>query len=220
MFSKKCVVVGDSKVGKTCLQLRYTTLEFPVQWEPTNFNLFEMKSRIGSIKLWDTGGMENFDRVRHKMYHAPDLFLVCFSVVVPRSFERVKEKVSGIQIPSPDPDANLNSFQWIPEITRHCPGTPYLLVGTQSDLQYDSSTIEELSKDDQKPISKDQGEELAKEINAVKYFECSALSKVCSSNSINSDDHKNLFFQEGTNEVFDEVIRQTMGPILSKCFIM
>ncbi len=69
-------------------------------------------------------------------------------------------------------------FQWVPEITHHCPKTPFLLVGTQIDLRDDAGTIEKLSKNKQKPIAIEQGEKLARELKAVKYVECSALTQV------------------------------------------
>jgi len=69
-------------------------------------------------------------------------------------------------------------LQWVPEITHHCQKTPFLLVGTQIDLRDDAATIEKLAKNKQKPITFEQGEKLAKELKAVKYVECSALTQV------------------------------------------
>lgn len=53
-----------------------------------------------------------------------------------------------------------------------------MLVGTQIDLRDDAATIEKLAKNKQKPITGEQGEKLAKELKAVKYVECSALTQV------------------------------------------
>lgn len=72
----------------------------------------------------------------------------------------------------------MHSFQWVPEITHHCQKTPFLLVGTQIDLREDATTVEKLAKNKQKSISFEQGEKLAKELKAVKYVECSALTQV------------------------------------------
>lgn len=55
-----------------------------------------------------------------------------------------------------------------------------MLVGTQVDLRDDAGTIEKLSKNKQKPISQEAGDKLAKELKAVKYVECSALTQVSS----------------------------------------
>lgn len=72
----------------------------------------------------------------------------------------------------------LFCLQWVPEITHHCPKTPFLLVGTQIDLRDDPSTIEKLAKNKQKPITPETAEKLARDLKAVKYVECSALTQV------------------------------------------
>ena len=41
-------------------------------------------------------GQEDYDRLRPLSYPQTDVFLVCFSVVSPSSFENVKEKVSCV----------------------------------------------------------------------------------------------------------------------------
>lgn len=40
-------------------------------------------------------GQEDYDRLRPLSYPQTDVFLVCFSVVSPSSFENVKEKVKN-----------------------------------------------------------------------------------------------------------------------------
>ena len=65
----------------------------------------------------------------------------------------------------------------VPEITRHCPGVPFLLVGMKADLIEDRTTIERLAERKQTPVRRHQAQELAEEIKAVKYLECSALSQ-------------------------------------------
>jgi cell division control protein 42 len=65
----------------------------------------------------------------------------------------------------------------VPEITHHCAKTPFLLVGTQIDLRDDPAMTEKLAKNKQRPISFELGEKLAKELKAVKYVECSALTQ-------------------------------------------
>ena len=52
-----------------------------------------------------------------------------------------------------------------------------LQVGTQADLRDDVGTCEKLAKNKQKPITIEQGERLAKDLKAVKYVECSALTQ-------------------------------------------
>lgn len=50
-----------------------------------------------------------------------------------------------------------------------------LLVGCKSDLRTDVSTLVELSNHRQTPVSYDQGANMAKQIGAATYIECSAL---------------------------------------------
>ena len=62
-----------------------------------------------TLGLFDTAGQEDYDRLRPLSYPSTDVFLVCFSVISPASFENVKEK-------------------WFPEVHHHCPGVPILSV--------------------------------------------------------------------------------------------
>jgi cell division control protein 42 len=91
-------------------------------------------------------------------YPQTDVFLVCFSVTSPASFENVREK-------------------WFPEVHHHCPGVPCLIVGTQTDLRDDPQVREKLNKQKMQPVRKEDGERMAKDLGAVKYVECSALTQ-------------------------------------------
>ena len=53
-----------------------------------------------SLGLWDTAGQEDYDRLRPLSYPQTDVFLICFSLVSPPSFENVKTKV---RMRFPDP---------------------------------------------------------------------------------------------------------------------
>ncbi|KAF5285736.1 hypothetical protein FQR65_LT02264 [Abscondita terminalis] len=162
MVAIKCVVVGDSVVGKTFLLLSYTSGPFASEKDvPNIIENFSNTVIIGGkpylLELINTG-QEDYDRLRPLCYPGTDVFLVCFSVVSPSSFKNVKEK-------------------WVPEITHHCGNTPFLLVGTQIHLRDDVTTIEKLAEKQQTSITMEQGIELAKELKAVRYLECSALTQ-------------------------------------------
>ncbi|ORX80490.1 cell division control protein [Anaeromyces robustus] len=179
MQTIKCVVVGDGAVGKTCLLISYTTNVFPTDYVPTVFDNYAVTVMIAdepyTLGLFDTAGQEDYDRLRPLSYPQTDVFLICFSVVSPTSFVNVREK-------------------WFPEIRHHCPGVPCLLVGTQIDRLSETSTINSLAKNHEKPISAEQGQRLAKEMKAVKYVQCSART------------------QEGLKNVFDEAIIAALSP--------
>lgn len=48
-----------------------------------------------SLGLWDTAGQEDYDRLRPLSYPQTDVFLICFSLVSPPSYENVRTKVRG-----------------------------------------------------------------------------------------------------------------------------
>ncbi|EGS17656.1 cell division control protein 42-like protein [Thermochaetoides thermophila DSM 1495] len=175
----RCVVVGDGAVGKTCLLISYTTNKFPSEYVPTVFDNYAVTVMIGdepyTLGLFDTAGQEDYDRLRPLSYPQTDVFLVCFSVTSPASFENVREK-------------------WFPEVRHHCPGVPCLIVGTQVDLRDDPQVLNRLAKQKMQPITKEQGEEMARRLGAVKYVECSALT------------------QYKLKDVFDEAIVAALEP--------
>jgi GTPase SAR1 family protein len=45
------------------------------------------------LGLWDTAGQEEYDRLRPLSYANAQVFLICFSLVNPVSFENVSAKV-------------------------------------------------------------------------------------------------------------------------------
>ncbi|KJH49819.1 Ras family protein [Dictyocaulus viviparus] len=157
----KCVVVGDGTVGKTCMLISYTTDSFPVQYVPTVFDNYSAQMTLDNhtvnLGLWDTAGQEDYDRLRPLSYPQTDVFVLCFSIVSPVSFDNVATK-------------------WIPEIRQHCPDAPILLVGTKLDLR-DESNPRMDGTEDRPPITKSQGQKCAQKIKAIKYLECSALTQ-------------------------------------------
>uniref|UniRef100_A0A0B6XYF3 Small monomeric GTPase n=1 Tax=Arion vulgaris TaxID=1028688 RepID=A0A0B6XYF3_9EUPU len=173
MQSIKCVVVGDGAVGKTCMLVAYATNKFPMQYVSTVFDNYAVtvtvRGEAYTLCLYDTAGQTEYDRLRPLAYTHTHVFIVCFSVISPSSLENVKQK-------------------WIPEVIRYCPTTPILLVGTQTDLRNDIQELKQLAKNKQKPLSLEDGRRAARDLKAVSYLECSALTT------------------EGLKDVFDEVV--------------
>eukprot|EP00211_Chloroparvula_japonica_P015317 CAMPEP_0119132968 /NCGR_PEP_ID=MMETSP1310-20130426/12716_1 /TAXON_ID=464262 /ORGANISM="Genus nov. species nov., Strain RCC2339" /LENGTH=199 /DNA_ID=CAMNT_0007123637 /DNA_START=125 /DNA_END=724 /DNA_ORIENTATION=+ len=169
----KCVVVGDGAVGKTCMLICYTEGKFPKEYVPTVFDNYEatifVEGKEVKFSLWDTAGQEGYARIRTLSYPKTDIFLLAFSVANYPSFVNVKDR-------------------WFGEIRHHCPNVPIILVGTKTDLRTDQETIEDLAKNGKAPITTQEGIEMAQQIQAVKYLECSALTR------------------QGLKNVFDEAL--------------
>uniref|UniRef100_A0A8C9EWC9 Rac family small GTPase 2 n=1 Tax=Pavo cristatus TaxID=9049 RepID=A0A8C9EWC9_PAVCR len=161
-------------VGKTCLLISYTTNAFPGEYIPTVFDNYSANVMVDSkpvnLGLWDTAGQEDYDRLRPLSYPQTVGHTPCSSY-------------SG----SP-------SDMFPSSVRHHCPSTPIILVGTKLDLRDDKDTIEKLKEKKLSPITYPQGLALAKEIDSVKYLECSALT------------------QRGLKTVFDEAIRAVLCP--------
>lgn len=96
------------------------------------------------------------------------MFVVCFSIGSRTSFENVRDK-------------------WIPELRKHAPNVPILLVGTQSDRRQGSSTTN--------LITEAEARKLAKAVKASGYLECSAKSR------------------DGVKGVFSEAVLIALDPV-------
>ncbi|XP_041371093.1 rho-related BTB domain-containing protein 1-like [Gigantopelta aegis] len=179
----KCVLVGDSGVGKTCLVCAWAcnakydlkslvkshaatvwaTDHYRYDKEVLDRSWCEVDGVRVSLRLWDTFGYH--DKDRRFAYRGADVIAICFSTVRPNSLQNIKKI-------------------WYPEIRRFCPTTPIVLVGTQVDLRF-------LHKDDDymsmqkgllyKPIGEkdvitpELGRDVAKDIGAP-YYETSVLT--------------------------------------------
>ncbi|KAJ7304490.1 hypothetical protein JRQ81_012057 [Phrynocephalus forsythii] len=160
--SLECVLLGDGAVGKTSLALSYSTNGFPARYVPTALDRFSAVVQVDGtpirLQLSDTAGQDEFDTLRRVCYPKADVILLCFSVVAPTSFQNVADK-------------------WYPEVRRHCPATPVLLVGTQSDLRQDVKVLIALSRRREKPVPSAAARALSVKLGLVGYLECSALTQ-------------------------------------------
>ena len=153
---------GDGGVGKTSMLISYTEGKFPKEYVPNVFDNYEATIIVDAeevkFSLWDSAGVEGYARMRALIYPGTSVFVTVFSVVNHSSFINVKEG-------------------WLPLIRGHCPNTPILIVGNKTDLRNDSQTIYQLQKEGKTAITLEEGEEFAKNIGAVAYCECSALTR-------------------------------------------
>lgn len=180
----KVMVVGDGAVGKTCMLISYTTNSFPGEYVPTVFDNYTANTVVENnpvnLGLWDTAGSSEYDQLRPLSYPGTDVFIICFSLTGPETFNNVKKK-------------------WVPEVTHFNPKTPIILVGTKLDLRDNEDIIASLQEQSLAPVTTSKGEKLAKEVNAYKYIECSALTQK----------NLSLVFEEACKAVFADHAEKT-----------
>eukprot|EP00731_Ephydatia_muelleri_P009357 Em0004g1695a len=165
--SLKVVIVGDGAVGKSCFAISWTTNAFPSDYVPTVFDNYAANVMVDgkpvSLSLWDTAGQEDYDRLRPLSYPQTDVFLIAFSVDRKVSYENVRLK-------------------WLPEIKHHCPNTPWILLGLKADLRSSS----EPNRPGREFVTEQAARDMAKELGAIGYFECSSLTQSGLSNAMDS----------------------------------
>jgi len=147
----KCVVVGYGSVGKTSALITFETGVFPSDYCPSVADAVTASSQFDGkpyrLGLWDTGGGEDYDRLRPLSYPQTDVFLLLFDV---------SSRESSIE--------GIHSY-WCPELRHFCPGVPIVLVGSKIDKRH-----EEI-----RTATTEEGEALARKIKAAKYMEISSL---------------------------------------------
>lgn len=180
----KCVVVGDSGVGKTCLVCAWACnahydlkklvkTHVATVWAIDHYqrdievlerSWCEVDGVRVSLRLWDTFGYH--DKDRRFAFRGADVILLCFSTVRPSSLRNV-------------------TTVWYPEIRRFCPTTPIILAGTQADLRYLYNDDEYLKIEkglmyrdihEADIVTPAMGHEMAKDIGAP-FYESSVLTK-------------------------------------------
>ncbi|KAJ7836717.1 cell division cycle 42 [Mycena leptocephala] len=158
MNTVKLMIIGDHAVGKTSMCISFASRKFPDGYVPSTFDSYAKSVQMGTetwmLGIFDSAGQEEYDRLRPLAYPQTDIFLVCFSVGLPPSFEHVKSK-------------------WVPEAHHHCPGTPFVLVAMQIDLRADEQAVERMAQG-KLAVSVHQGQRMAREMGAERYLECSA----------------------------------------------
>eukprot|EP01097_Dermamoeba_algensis_P006406 TRINITY_DN4015_c0_g3_i1.p1 TRINITY_DN4015_c0_g3~~TRINITY_DN4015_c0_g3_i1.p1 ORF type:complete len:144 (+),score=24.75 TRINITY_DN4015_c0_g3_i1:113-544(+) len=121
----KCTAAGDPSFGKSCLETPYSLnlkkefyqsdqLETCIPFSAVKYSQGDGNG-VSTIQLniWDTSvlGTEDHQARSALVYPQTDVILLCFSIVIPTSFENLKEK-------------------WYPEVKHFLPSVPIILVGT------------------------------------------------------------------------------------------
>ena len=161
-----CGVVGDNGSGKTAMIKAQIYNKFSDDFSTFDTFVSNVKANKENkleedveMHMWTTLGSPEAKEMREALYQSMcDVLIICFSVAGGTMDRSIKDV-------------------WEPEVREHCPNRPILLVGTQTDLRENGKRIASLKKKQQKPVTKKEGERLAKEIGAIRYMECSALTQ-------------------------------------------
>jgi len=67
--------------------------------------------------------------------------------------------------------------KWVPEVRHFCGKCPIILAACKVDLRNDPRTIEKLKAQGEKPVTTEAGKQIASQIKADAYMECSAKTR-------------------------------------------
>lgn len=148
----KLILIGDSFVGKTSLINQYVEKSFEEDYKPTlgvsiiktSVILDQIKSKV-SLILWDMAAQEKYQKYRKFYYEGCVGALFVYDITRPTTFNNIKSK-------------------WYEDFKNYIglKNSVYLLIGNKNDLV------------DERNVDKEDGKNLANEINAADFIETSA----------------------------------------------
>ena len=149
MLEVRLVTLGDSKVGKTSLILRYVDDEFNLNYLSTmGFDLKIKKIKLSNnkevkVKIFDTAGQERFKSIASNYLKKAEGIILVYDITDRISFENIDN--------------------WVDDINKEGENSKaIILIGNKSD------------KEDERAIQKEEGEKLAKNCcGGIKFYETS-----------------------------------------------
>ena len=148
----KLVLLGDHAVGKTSLISQYVEKKFEEDYKPTlgvsivktSIILEQIKSKV-SLILWDIAWQEKYQKFRKFYFEGCVGALLVYDITRQSTLNNIKSK-------------------WYKDFKNYVglKNSVYLLIGNKNDLE------------DERNVDKDDGKNLANEINAADFIETSA----------------------------------------------
>ena len=99
----KVLLLGDSKVGKTCFLMRYTDNTFQEMHMSTiglDYRLKSMKLSSGKnvkVQIWDTAGQDRFRAITKNYYKGAHGIILIYDVTNQLSFDNVSNWINQIK---------------------------------------------------------------------------------------------------------------------------
>lgn len=150
MILTKCIVIGESGIGKSSISNFYATGSLadgdhnPTIGIEFYSKIITAKNKNLKLQIWDTAGQERFASIVAPYFRDACGVLICFSIANRVTFEKLNRHVDSVK--------------------KYCPkNTCILLVGTHSDLN------------SKREVSHDEAISFSKLLN-IPYFEVSAMT--------------------------------------------
>jgi len=148
----KIVVLGSGGVGKSALTVQFVQGIFVEKYDPTIEDSYRKQVEVDNtqcmLEILDTAGTEQFTAMRDLYMKNGQGFVLVYSIIAQSTFNDL-------------PDLREQILR-----VKDCDDVPMVLVGNKCDLQ------------DQRVITTEQGQELAKKFGGCAFLEASAKTKV------------------------------------------
>ena len=100
-FTCKILILGESKVGKSSILLRYTDNVFKETIGPTlgidyKIKRFNIDNKSINMQLWDTAGQERFKSIVESYYNGVHGIALVFDMTDITSFQRIENWMNDI----------------------------------------------------------------------------------------------------------------------------
>ena len=152
MFDYKLVVLGSGGVGKSALTVRFVQGIFVEKYDPTIEDSYRKQVEVDGkqymLEILDTAGTEQFSAIRDLCLKNGEGFALVYSITSHSSFKE------------------LASLRDQVLLVKDAYAVPMVLVGNKCDLEND------------REVTRDQGQNLALEWGNITFIESSAKSKI------------------------------------------
>ncbi|XP_054794823.1 ras-related protein Rab-2-A-like [Prosopis cineraria] len=143
----KCIIVGDTGVGKSCLLYQFTDRRFQHTHDITigagyGAQMIRVDKKLMKLQIWDTAGQEKFKSLTRSYFKGAIVALLVYDITRRETFEHLDSWMEDVKEQA---DANVT----------------IVLVGNKSDLSL------------RRQVSTEEAEHFAKE-NDLIFFEASA----------------------------------------------
>ena len=113
----RVVLVGDAACGKTALAVIFSQNLFIDYYCPTKYvedfsSEINTRKGIRNLTILDTSS--GHEAVRSLAYECSDVVVICFDLTDSETLESIESK-------------------WVPELTKNCPGLPFIIAGCKRD---------------------------------------------------------------------------------------